>query len=45
MGYEYDTSRGEFKHIIHVNWNKDFKEKSIASQDYWAFRTLYNITK
>lgn len=44
-GYEYDEAREEFKHIVHVNWNKDFEEKNIASQDYWAFRTLYNITE
>ena len=45
IGYEYDTTREEFKHIVHVNWDKNFKEKDIVSQDYWAFRTLYNITE
>lgn len=44
-GYKYDTAREEYKHVVYVNWNKDFKEKSINSQDYWAFRTLYNISE
>lgn len=45
IGYDYDTTRKEFKHIVHVNWNKNFKEKDIDPQNYWAFRTLYNISE
>jgi 5-methylcytosine-specific restriction enzyme B len=44
-GYEYDVSRDEFKHIVHVNWKKDFDPKQIEPQNYWAFRTVLNITE
>lgn len=45
IGYEYDSTREEFKHIVHVNWNKEFKGKDIEPQNYWAFRSLYNINE
>ncbi|WPC40060.1 McrB family protein [Clostridium sp. JS66] len=44
-GYEYDVSRDEFKHIVYVNWKKDFDPKQIEPQNYWAFRTVLNITE
>lgn len=43
-GYVYDAARNEFKHIVYVNWRKDFEPKEISSQSYWAFRTVYNIS-
>ncbi|MGH4122454.1 MAG: hypothetical protein ACREV6_05950 [Clostridium sp.] len=44
-GYEYDGDRKEFNHLVHVDWNMDYKEKVIEPRGYRAFKTLYNITE
>lgn len=44
-GYEFDNSRKNFKHIVHINWKKDFKQKSIEPQKYWAFKTITEVSE
>lgn len=44
-GYTFDNSRESFKHIIQVDWNKSFVEKSIAPEKNWAFTTIDDISE
>lgn len=44
-GYTYTDERDEFKHIVGVDWRKDFTEKEIPVQKYWAMKTVYEISE
>lgn len=44
-GYLYDASREEYKHIVYVEWKKDYDAKEITPQNYWAFTTVYEISE
>jgi 5-methylcytosine-specific restriction protein B len=42
-GYEWMESRQEYKHIVHVDWDKSYA-KQIPSQKKWAFATVAPVS-
>ena len=44
-GYEFKNTRKKFKHIIHIDWEKNFEVKNIEAQKHWAFKTVAEVSK
>ncbi|MCK8825246.1 McrB family protein [Fuchsiella alkaliacetigena] len=44
-GYSYNEDRKEYKHTVGVEWKEDFEAKTISKQNYWAFKTVYEVSE
>lgn len=44
-GYEYRDDLQTQKHVVYVEWDKDFKPRLIPKQAYWALKAMIEVSR